>query len=183
MKSKKISKAQALELLHEMMYSGRGIVSGRKLSLVELQLIRYSYEALESQPCEDTVSCNYTTEEIAKSFIEDVESVKDQLDGQTSEDCISRQALLDILEKPMNWTDSEAELQEQRDYGGFVELLKSMPSVIPSRPRGEWIPILGKRGARLTCRCSVCLGSPYHGVESKFCPNCGADMRESEDEE
>ena len=54
-------------------------------------------------------------------------------DGKTeSEDCISRQALLDKLEKPMNWTDSEAELQEQRDYEGFIELVKSMPSITPS---------------------------------------------------
>ena len=50
---------------------------------------------------------------------------------QPCEDCISRRALLDNLEKPMNWTDSDAELQEQRDYEGFVELVESMPSVTP----------------------------------------------------
>lgn len=76
-------------------------------------------KALEQQPCDDAtlkdifcMGCEY----------------KEQ---QPSADCISRQALLDKLEKPMNWTDSEAEIQEQRDYEGFVELLKSMPSVIP----------------------------------------------------
>lgn len=53
------------------------------------------------------------------------------LEQQPCEDCISRRALLDNLEKPMNWTDSDAELQEQRDYEGFVELVKSMPSVQP----------------------------------------------------
>lgn len=51
---------------------------------------------------------------------------------QPCEDCISREALLDNLEEPMNWTDSEAEIQEQRDYEGFIELVKSMPSITPS---------------------------------------------------
>ena len=33
----------------------------------------------------DVVKCDYTTEEIAKSFTEDVEAVKDQLDGQSTD--------------------------------------------------------------------------------------------------
>jgi len=50
---------------------------------------------------------------------------------EVAKDCISREALLKNLEEPMNWTDSEAEIQEQRDYEGFIELVKSMPSVTP----------------------------------------------------
>ena len=53
------------------------------------------------------------------------------LEQQPCEDAVSRQALIDKLETPMNWTDSEAEIQEQRDYEGFIELVKSMPSVTP----------------------------------------------------
>ena len=48
---------------------------------------------------------------------------------QPSDDCISREALLNSIEEPMNWTDSEAEIQEQKDYENFVALVKSMPSV------------------------------------------------------
>lgn len=59
------------------------------------------------------------------------EQIETVINAFTCNDCISRRALLDNLEKPMNWTDSEAELQEQRDYYGFIDLVESMPSVTP----------------------------------------------------
>lgn len=113
---------------------------------------------------------------------------------QPCEDCISRQALLDKLEKPMNWTDSEAELQEQRDYEGFVELLKSMPSVIPKgvtitdfadrcrecgkTKTGHWIKTgdyyTGAYGCLDYFECSCCHEESLE--EGDFCPNCGAKM-------
>lgn len=68
-------------------------------------------------------------------------------ESQPCEDCISREALLKNLEEPMNWTDSEAEIQEQRDYEGFIELVKSMPSVTPSFE--EWLSSFNTESA--TC--------------------------------
>ena len=75
------------------------------------------------------------------------------LEQQPCEDCISREALLDKLEEPMNWTDSEAELQEQRDYEGFIELVKSMPSITPTRPKGKWIHWTDDYKDYVTCSC------------------------------
>lgn len=66
------------------------------------------------------------------SYGADINRAIQALEQQPCEDCISREALLKNLEEPMNWTDSEAEIQEQRDYEGFIELVKSMPSVTPS---------------------------------------------------
>ena len=59
------------------------------------------------------------------------------LEQEPCEDCISREALLTSLEEPMNWTDSEAEIQQQRDYEGFIELVKSMPSVVEHTIQGR----------------------------------------------
>lgn len=52
-------------------------------------------------------------------------------------DAISRQAAIDSLgECPMNWTDSDGEVTAERDWKDTVEMLKSLPSVIP-QPKTE----------------------------------------------
>lgn len=99
------------------------------------------------------------------------------LEQQTCGDCISREALLNSLEEPMNWTDSEAEIQEQKDYENFVALVKSMPSMMP---KAEWIPIKNKKGSIIAWRCSNCGNSPKHAIKSDHCPNCGAKMEVKE---
>lgn len=64
--------------------------------------------------------------------------------------------------------------------------LEKLPSV--NRPQGEWIRISddwidGTCGARyFPIRCSVCGYSTYDDGATKYCPNCGADMREREGE-
>ena len=101
------------------------------------------------------------------------------LEQQPCEDCISREALLDKLEEPMNWTDSEAEIQEQRDYEGFIELVKSMPSITPSRPKGKWIHWTDDYKDYVTCSCCGYgeEGEVLLSDKTPFCPICGADMR------
>ena len=98
---------------------------------------------------------------------------------QPFEDCISREALLDKLEEPMNWTDSEAEIQEQRDYEGFIELVKSMPSITPSIPKGKWIHWTDDYKDYVTCSCCGYgeEGEVLLSDKTPFCPICGADMR------
>jgi hypothetical protein len=105
------------------------------------------------------------------------------LEQQPCEDCISREVLLDKLEEPMNWTDSEAELQEQRDYEGFIELVKSMPSITPTRHKGKWIA-QDIHNCHTDFKCSECsyihnFTHPYGEPTAvyPYCPICGADMR------
>lgn len=78
----------------------------------------------EAQPT-DKVKYNYTTEEIAKSFIEDVEAVKDQLDGQPCEDCISRSELL--RHQHIIYDDDEEGYRAV-----YVKDIKALPSVTPT---------------------------------------------------
>lgn len=97
--------------------------------------------------------------------------------GKPSEDCISREALLNSIEEPRNWTDSEAEIQEQKDYENFVALVKSMPSVTPHR-FGKWAKTDGEINGfgdwGTVYKCSCCDKTTLY--LEKFCPNCGAKM-------
>jgi len=42
--------------------------------------------------------------------------------------------------------------------------------------RGEWIEMYRNGFGNMICMCSKC---NFHATKSNFCPNCGADMRES----
>lgn len=84
--------------------------------------------------------------------------------------------------QPYNWTESEAEIQEEADYSLFKSLINSAPTVQDDRPHGEWIEREDWNGDSYY-DCSVCGESfvLFDGTPSMnlyhFCPNCGADMR------
>ena len=83
-----------------------------------------------------------------------------------SDDLISRQAVLDEIDKQFDLAKS------------FKQLIKSMPSVKPEQKTGYWtreehpdaMPTF-----TVTWRCSVCGEDQSYG-EPPFCPNCGAPM-------
>lgn len=43
---------------------------------------------------------------------------------------VDADALIEIIKesKPLNWTDSESELQEDADYNHFIEMVNSQPT-------------------------------------------------------
>lgn len=72
-------------------------------------------------------------------------------------------------------------LEERRELTMAVELLES------KRPHGKWIkedkPWGGFGDRVLVNTCPFCKESfVYHGNNPKFCSECGADMREADDE-
>ena len=52
------------------------------------------------------------------------------------------------------------------------------------RPHGEWTVLMTKGTARtpIAWKCSICGKKPAYALATAFCPNCGADMREKEEE-
>jgi hypothetical protein len=59
-------------------------------------------------------------------------------------------------------------------YKMFENVLENMPTVTSeTENKGYWIKLERKR---LTYRCSQC--RDISGIPTKFCNNCGADMRE-----
>lgn len=96
--------------------------------------------------------------------------------AKESEDCISRQAVLDTLDT------SDRFMDEDRTVDTYKALLKEcyevLPSVTPKQKMGHWI---------LTdddfVYCSECEDSYYpRPIDASwyYCPHCGAKMEESE---
>ena len=96
---------------------------------------------------------------------------------------IERRALLNEIEeiRPLNWTDTEAEITEQLDYDIFENLVKSHPTADVQEVRhGKWELI--DECANEGVYCSNCHKKVYRAkyanqkVRSNYCPNCGAKM-------
>ena len=94
-------------------------------------------------------------------------------------DTISRQATIDAVN---NAFDRETLLT------GFVRsiaarAIRDMPSVQPEPKEGEWVQVSAQKyftSASYFYRCSVC--GENNPRNTKYCPNCGADMRGEKNE-
>ena len=103
---------------------------------------------------------------------EDLETIIEALKAESCDDCISRKATIHALGE-VHPLDYNAQAIKTR--------IEQLPSVQPTRPKGKWIDDCGK------FYCSECKAeydeiyeTHSHTYYSKFCPNCGADMREGE---
>ena len=82
------------------------------------------------------------------------------LEQQPCEDCVSRQAVIDLINA--DWK-----------YEGLELSINELPPVTPTRKVGKWINSVYSVG--FTCTC--CLLTQASSFKYNFCPNCGADMR------
>ena len=135
-------------------------------------------KALEQEPCEDC--CNGNQEEKAKlcqkSYLAGMEHSKQE----PCEDAISRQAVLEIVERVLSKGDALFEIED-------------LPPVTPQPKIGHWKWVQYDYNPKLgnwhcsECRCIVieCVDKNEKGGIPlyKYCPQCGAKMAESEDEE
>ena len=114
-------------------------------------------------------------------------------------DSINRQAVFDIIHHAVFeffdiCEDDEESPMTEKDkmllsLNKAISIrIKQLPSVEPRRKNGEWIdePIYkqtmdGKTWDGYTY-CSECKEMHEYGYRSKYCPNCGAEMREKEKE-
>lgn len=114
-------------------------------------------------------------------------------------DLISRaEAIKALGEEPPVWCDEEYEIAERNQWRADIEAIESVPSA--NRPRGEWIETaqdyyetVNKKGGGVNenteyftddIACSECL-TKFSNIDNEterfnFCPNCGADMRETD---
>ena len=88
-------------------------------------------------------------------------------------DTVSRQTVLNLL--------STIPPEEAMTKAMLIQSVKQMDAAQPEWKRGKWIDY-----ANSHCECSVCHTEwSYFQNEVEcfeFCPNCGADMREVDDE-
>jgi hypothetical protein len=107
---------------------------------------------------------------------------------QPCEDCISREQTLKAFAEKCGGECACCEYNGSGyDNAENCKLIKSMPSVTPSRPRGKWI-VEREEITTEDCfisyphtKCSLCKVEVRFATN--FCPCCGADMRKSEDKE
>ena len=100
---------------------------------------------------------------------------------QSCEDCISREQTLKAFAEKCGGECACCKYNGSGyDNAENCKLIKSIPSVTPTRPKGEWIPMQVSSG-RDSWKCSIC-GRRARGklINLPFC-HCGADMRESEE--
>lgn len=100
----------------------------------------------------------------------------------TEKEWIEREALINDLEeaRPLNWTDSEAELTEQADFELFENLVKSQSTADVQKVRhGKWEQCFEDYRKQIEGdKCSVC-NFEHCGTSIRhyyYCPNCGAKM-------
>lgn len=87
------------------------------------------------------------------------------------DDCISRQAVLDVTWEEPSYTDALNVLTEIRDK------IKALPNVTPTERSGHWILLDGQSiyfDLYSCSECDVLCGTPTYN----YCPNCGARMED-----
>ena len=99
------------------------------------------------------------------------------LKQQPSEDCISREAVQDLISR---WL-SDYLLDETREALETINYkVGDMPSVTPQRPKGKWIRVVDKAG-HWVWECEDCKWQQR--IATNFCPDCGAEMSGGEEDE
>lgn len=87
----------------------------------------------------------------------------------------------------MRLIDADALIEEYDrvhvgEPGGARKLMCDAPTV-EERKTGKWILCTDERFDIDYYKCSECGYEPYRKMDiSNFCPNCGADMREGQDD-
>lgn len=103
----------------------------------------------------------YTMEEAIKVIIE-------ALEQEPCEDAVSRQAVLDEIDKRFDLAKP------------FKQLIKSMPPVTPQQKMGRWAVLKDEYGDVIEDVCSNC--DKNGNRKWAFCPFCGCKMQEVEND-
>ena len=125
-------------------------------------------------------------EKALDEFLYDGRSIREWMQIIASEDCISRQEVLDALDKSKysNEFCEEHHIDWSINLGMAHIVVNELKPITPQPKIGHWINLeeTKYKGQVLPFwsryECSKCGG---HGEGTfNYCPNCGTDMRESE---
>ena len=119
---------------------------------------------------------------------------KDILEQLCYDDCISRQAVLNTLDKMDKALDTDRTVENYKEL--LTECYKDLPLIMPTKKIGKWIDEADKIDAqygRHTYKFSKCgkyaeyfvSGTEvwWDRIKPNFCPNCGIRMVEPQESE
>lgn len=135
------------------------------------------YRELNEKMLRATIPC-FTEVDYNRGYIDGLRfalEVIEKHEAQPSEDCISRQAVLDVITFEDKWL-YDAKSHNADTHIAFSSLesrVKALPSVTPQKPKGKWIEIEIDAGEFIykCTKCGMRVINPY-----KYCPICGAEM-------
>ena len=90
------------------------------------------------------------------------------------DDAISRQSVLKLL--------SAMPPEEAITKALLIQSVKQMDAAQPERKRGYWVGIDDEPCETWECDKCGYIQEFFDGDQPNYCPNCGADMREVDDE-
>jgi rubrerythrin len=143
-------------------------------------------EALEQQACEDwyDVPSDEMTLEQARQAVKDLrKKLAEYLEQQPCDDCISRQAVNDLVDELARAiSDERCYISRGRSTATIMQDILDLPSVTPKEKTGKWI-YTGDYITDGMLKCSSC--GYEHDVADRFlyCPNCGAKMIKPQESE
>lgn len=94
------------------------------------------------------------------------------LEQQPSEDCISRESVIE-------WLKNKDIIKMKKQEENARRELATLPPVTPQRPKGKWIKCKSRFGVEYF-KCSEC-GKQLNWIDrdGNYCNNCGSDNSES----
>lgn len=184
-------KATAFEEYAKRDEHGAPIVAKDFEIIPQIKINREVFEKCEEEKETITVSKGCLKARTGRFVVYDVEFLKRHIDIEAelygrgkaeNKDCVSRQAVLDIINFEYKWLlDAKVyDICTSIAFSAIMSKISEMPPVTPKaeskdKPKGRWIDI-GDEG--LVFKCSLC--GLKKTIESNYCPNCGARMAESE---
>ena len=117
-------------------------------------------------------------EEFLAEYSEAIRMAIEALEQKPCGDCISRDAVMHILDEVGGDFDSPREAVVPIDY--IADMVSELPFVTAQPKMGRWVKTIGENGVTSALRCSECGFEDNRYELFNYCPECGADMRGEE---
>lgn len=136
---------------------------------------------------------NYAFDFYADLLMKAYEQGRKDAQLEPCEDAVNRQRLLDDLKKLKTaWKKYPVMAEQIKGVEAAIGYAEAIPSVTPKRKTGKWIEYDSDEDKYDVIKCPCCKHTftvdAYHWTDIgfvkddfKFCPNCGADMRQKEE--
>lgn len=122
----------------------------------------------------------YGVEELSEEEKETCNMAIKALEQQPCEDCVSKQAVLDIVRFEDKWLfDAQSNNADTAiAFNAIISNVQALPSVTPTRKKGKWIKLYFGSMYDICSECGQKVTTGY--FEYNYCPSCGAEMGSEE---